>query len=63
MNATNLHNRIKTIAAKNQILHVPGRRLRLETERFLRDMAYVMHLTSRVKEQILENEEEAEVTQ
>ncbi len=39
-------------------LHRPGRQLRMETEAALRDMAFVLQLTQRVKEQILEEKEE-----
>lgn len=35
-------------------LHRPGQQLRHETERALRDMAFVLHLTRKVKEQILD---------
>jgi hypothetical protein len=50
-------------AAIRKPLHVnplqrPGRQLRIETEAALRDMAFVLQLTQRVKEQILEEQEE-----
>ncbi len=40
-------------------LHRPARRLRQETEGTLREVAYVLQLTRRVKEQILSENEDA----
>ena len=39
-------------------LHRPARQLRQESESMLKDMAYVLELTRRVKEEILEKEKE-----
>jgi hypothetical protein len=50
---------IKVVPAKTNPLHRPAKRLRQETESLLRDMAYVLQLARRVREQILEEAEES----
>jgi hypothetical protein len=59
MNATFVHNIAKATSAKTNPLHRPGKRLRAETEVMLRDMAYVLQLTRRVREQMLQEKSAA----
>jgi len=49
----------KMTCTKTNPLHRPGKQLRAETESVLRDMAYVLNLTRRVKEQMVEEKQEA----
>jgi hypothetical protein len=55
MNATYFHNRISELNDNSNALHMPARHMRQQTEQVLRDMAYVLHLTSRVKQQMRED--------
>jgi hypothetical protein len=52
MNASLAHNIVKATAPRTNSLRWPGKQLRRDTDRMLRDIAYVLQLTRRVKEQI-----------
>lgn len=45
-------------AAPINPLHRPAKQFRVETERALRDMAFVLHLTRKVKDQIMDERKE-----
>jgi hypothetical protein len=55
MNRLKFHNEVMQDKAINP-LHRPARQLRLQTEECLRDIAYVLQLTRRIKDQILVSE-------
>jgi hypothetical protein len=57
MNRTSFHRGPDETFVSVNPLHRPARQLRVETELMLRDMAYVLELTRRVKEQLLEEKE------
>ncbi|HWY86830.1 MAG TPA: hypothetical protein VNX28_08900 [Gemmataceae bacterium] len=52
MNRAIFHNRPDETFVSVNPLHRPARQLRQETDSMLRDMAYVLELTRRVKEQL-----------
>jgi len=58
MNRIFNNNSASVPSINNNPMHRPGRQLRQETETMLRDLAYVLQLTRRVKEEILEEREE-----
>jgi hypothetical protein len=57
MNRPIFHRRPDETFVSVNPLHRPARQLRQETESMLRDMAYVLELTRRVKGQLLEEKE------
>jgi hypothetical protein len=54
MNRIIFHRRPDETFVRSNPLHRPGKQLRLETEAMLREMGYVLELTRRIKEQLLE---------